>query len=78
MSDTTEFSKLMWLPDGREIAVRDQDEQDRQAAEGARLSVTAAASEPFGGATAPTDEEIVSYAGEDDAADKPKKRRGKK
>lgn len=35
----SEFPKLLWLPDGREVTAHDADEQDRLVEAGARFTV---------------------------------------
>lgn len=77
-----EFPKLMWLPDGREVTVHGPTEQAEMEAEGASLTVARqdATVEVVGVEVVRQDEpeeEIVHDSGEDDAADKPK-RRGRK
>ncbi len=70
----SDFPKLLWLPDGTEITVSDQDEQDRQVAAGARLSVDAHAAAAL--ERDPVGEAVDADVAEAEAA--PKKKRGKK
>lgn len=74
MSEVSEFPKLLWLADGREITVKSQAEQDAKVAEGAKLYAPGTPVPDVPMTTSEPDEEIVYDSGEDDDGDKPKKR----